>query len=311
MSEPQPENGLLKPYHLITTKIIQMLEGGVVPWRKPWLDMGPPKNLTSGKAYRGINTFMLSMCGSAAGYASPYWLTYNQATERGGHVKKGEKSTPVVFWKMLERRPSAKSDDESDDGSEPTPTTVVKAREFPVLKHFYVFNVEQCEGVEYPKPEIVECPFTPIEACQRIVEQMPRPPTIQHGETRAYYSHARDLVNMPRPELFESSESYFGTLYHELGHASGAKSRLNRESIVDAAPFGTPTYAKEELIAEMTATFLCSEAGIEQVTLPNAASYIHGWLGKLRSDPKLVVLAAAAAQKASDYILDRQHDAGR
>ena len=305
LQEPPIDNGLLKPYQLITTKIIQMLEGGVVPWRKPWLDTGRPKNLTSGKPYRGINTFMLSMSGAASGYSSSYWLTYNQATERGGHVKKGEKSTPVVFWKLLDRRPRAGDDDDSSDGDDTAPaaTNGEKARKFPVLKHFYVFNVEQCAGIEYPKPQVAENPFTPIEACEQIVQQMPRPPSLQHGESRAYYSPPRDLVNMPRPELFNSTEEYYATLFHELAHATGHPTRLNRESIKDAAPFGTATYAKEELIAEMTATFLCSEARIDQVTLPNAAAYIHGWMGKLRSDPKLIVLSAAAAQKAADFIL--------
>lgn len=313
MSDPQPpENRLLKPYQIITDKVLQMLEAGVAPWRKPWLDTGLPKNLNSGKPYRGINTFMLSMCGSAAGYGSPYWLTFNQAAARGGHVKKGEKSTPVVFWKIRDRKPVAGGEDDPSDDAEANtsnPTTVVKAREFPVLRHFYVFNVEQCAGIEYPQPQVAEHPFTPIERCEQIVQKMPRPPTIEMNLSRAFYSASRDLVNMPKPELFSSPEQFYATLYHEIGHASGHVSRLNRESLVEAAPFGSSTYAKEELIAEMTATFLCSEAGIEQATIENAAAYLQGWLSKLRSDPKLVVMAAAAAQRAADFILDNGREA--
>lgn len=287
------DNGLLKPYQIITDRIIEMLEAGQAPWRKPWQDAGAPKNFHSGKEYRGVNVFMLAMTGAMMGYPSPYWVTFRQALERGGNVRKGEKGTPVVFWKILERdRDGADESDDEPDGK----------RRIPMLRQYFVFNVAQCDGLA-PVVQVTEKPFCPIEVCEHIVQTMPRPPTIEHRETRAFYAPGRDIVNMPRPELFTSGEEYYATLFHELVHATGHPTRLDRDTIKEAAPFGSATYAKEELVAEMGATFLCSRAGIEQVTIENSAAYLRGWLAKLRKDPKLIVLAASAAQKACDYIL--------
>jgi len=292
----------LKPYQVITDRILALLEQGTVPWRKPWADTGAPKSLASGKAYRGVNTFLLAAQGAMTGYASPYWITFKQALERGGHVRKGEKSTPVVFWKILQKGGDGENEDHADEDAAPG------MKRIPMLRLYNVFNVEQCDGVEYPKPEQVERPFTPIETCEQIVQAMPRPPTIEHLQTRAFYRPADDTLNMPRRELFESPEEYYSTLFHELAHATGHESRLARESLKEMSPFGSPTYAKEELLAEMSAAFLCGRAGIEQRTIENSAAYLQGWIAKLRAEPKLVILAAAGAQKAANFILNERYE---
>jgi len=273
-------------YQVITDRIMGLLEQGTVPWHKPWKGGGEAMNLISKRNYRGINRFLLNV----ASYASPYWLTFNQAKKLGGHIKKGEKSTPVVFWKLLE-----KEDEQTG-----------KKKEIPVLRYYRVFNLEQTEGIEGPPAEETEeQEFTPIERCEQLVAGMPNPPGLQHLRQSAWYHPSRDLVNLPKPESFESSEEYYSTLFHELAHATGHQSRLKRPTLADMAPFGSTNYSKEELVAEMAAAFLCGATGIENATIDNSAAYLNGWLKKLKKDNKLVVQAAAQAQKAADYIQGR------
>lgn len=289
-------------YQLITDRIIERLEAGDVPWQKPWRGGEPPQNLVTRKAYRGINVFLLT----AAGFTSPYWLTYRQAESLGGHVKKGAKGYPVVFWKFLDymgagTETTAGAD--QDGGGAGT-----RARGIPFLRYYTVFNLEQCEGIRAPKAAAGadHRPFTPIEACERIVAGMPNAPRIQHGEPQAYYRPGLDVVNMPARELFKGEEEYYSTLFHELTHSTGHESRLDRPTLTDACAFGSTNYSKEELVAEMGAAFLCGVAGIENRTVDNSAAYLRSWLRRLRDDRKLLVQAAAQAQKAADYITGRQ-----
>ena len=276
-----------KAYQVITERIVDLLKAGTVPWHKPWKGGGEAMNLLSKKGYRGINRFLLNV----ASYGSPYWLTFNQAKKLGGTIRKGEKSTPVVFWKLLE-----KEDEKTGE-----------KKELPVLRYYRLFNLEQTEGIEGPPTEEAEeQEFTPIERCERLVAGMPNPPQLQHLRQSAWYKPSQDLVNMPKPESFVSSEEYYSTLYHELAHSSGAKHRLNRPTLTDMCPFGSTNYSKEELVAEMTAAFLCGKTGIENQTIDNSAAYISGWLKKLKKDEKLIIHAAAQAQKATDYILGGQ-----
>lgn len=270
-------------YQVITDRIMELLEEGVAPWHKPWKGGGEAMNLVSKRGYRGINRFLLN----AASYASPYWLTFNQAKTQGGAIKKGEKSTPVVFWKLLE-----KEDQKTGE-----------KKEVPVLRYYRVFNLEQTEGIEGPPAEDAdEKEFTPMERCEKLVAAMPNPPKLQHLRQAAWYRPSQDLVNMPKPESFVSSEEYYSTLFHELAHATGHESRLKRPTLTDMAPFGSTNYSKEELVAEMTAAFLCGATGIANATIDNSAAYLNGWLKKLKKDNMLVVQAAAQAQKAADYI---------
>ena len=279
-------------YQVITDRMISLLEQGVVPWHKPWAAGGGgcPKNLVSGKAYRGSNVFILA----CSGYESPYWLTYKQARKRGGYVRRGQKGTQVVFWKFLEVE---------DPGTG-------KAKKIPMLRHYTVFNAEQCGGVNAPESaSTLEHGFDPIARAEEVVEEMPGRPEVRHGEPRAFYRLSDDLVNMPKRERFSRPEEYYSTLFHELTHATGHSTRLGRlKGDSGTASFGSGSYSREELVAEMGAAFLSGDAGIVNATIDNSAAYIAAWLRRLRDDKKLVIMAAAQAQKAADYILDRKFD---
>ncbi len=274
-------------YQVITDRVISLLESGTVPWHKPW--GGPerrPRNLVSDRPYRGMNVFLLS----AADYESPYWLTFRQAKQRGGWVRKGESGCPCVYWNWTE-----KTNEESGE-----------TEKHAFMKAYTVFNVHQCDEINYPKFEESKREFTPIEACERVVTDMPRAPPIHHGGDRACYQPSSDSVHMPPPERFDKPESYYGTLFHELVHSTGHASRLGRPGITDPIAFGTSKYTKEELVAEMGATFLCGHTGIENAVIDNSAAYISSWLRRLRHDNRLVVQAAAQSQKAADYVLNQK-----
>jgi antirestriction protein ArdC len=225
------------------------------------------------------------------GYGSPYWLTYKQATERGGHVRKGEHGTKVVFWKIGTRE----TEDADGDTIE---------RKSIVLRYYTVFNVEQCEGIAAPDSTRT---VNPIEECERIVRQMPNPPAMEQ-DARAWYRPSTDTVGMPSRNAFNSAEEHYSTLFHELTHSTGHTKRVGRDGIEKLNTFGSESYSKEELIAEMGAAMLCGIAGIERKTLPNSASYLQSWINVLRSDARMVVSAASQAQKAADYILGVRHD---
>jgi antirestriction protein ArdC len=283
-------------YAIVTEKIINLLESGVVPWCRPWTSTGLPRNLVSKKPYRGVNFFLLS----ASKYLSPFWLTMRQANELGGHVRKGEESTVVVFWKVHDAKQSAEDlDNEETDG---------KTRRRFLRRYYRVFNLEQCELPQtvldkLPKTEAHE--HDPIETAERIIADMPNRPEIQYTGSKAFYSSLTDRITLPPRELFTSAEEFYATALHETVHSSGSEKRLAREGICEAAPFGSPVYSKEELVAEFGAAYLCAEAGISTAVLENQAAYVAGWLNKLRDDRKLLIHAAAQAQHAADYILGR------
>lgn len=274
-------------YEIITEKIIEQLENGVVPWKQPWTSSAP-RNLVSKKAYRGINPFMLALLG----YTSPYWLSYKQCAALGGKVKKGEKATPVVFW-------MTKVGTEKDKK-----TGKDKAKKIFILRYYNVFNVEQCEGIEVPKDEILA--FEPIEKCESIVAGFTNRPQIETS-SEAYYSPSRDVVGVPAKSSFRSAPMYYSVLFHELVHSTGAESRLDRK-IMGVSRFGSEDYSKEELVAEMGAAFLSAEGGIVNETIGDSAAYLKHWIVVLRNDSKLIVTAAAQAQKAADHILGRTYE---
>lgn len=284
---------MCKVYDVINSRIMELLQQGTVPWRKTWHSQNNmPKNFVSGKEYRGVNVFMLA----CQEYSSRWWFTYKQATERGGHVRKGEKSTPVVFWKWIDRKDA--------DGGDQEASTNGKV---PLLKYYNVFNLDQIEGIKAPSsPETATNPFSPIKRAQETIAGMPLPPDIRHGGNKACYSPMLDYVKLPEPESFDSPEEYYSTAFHELIHSTGHASRVGRKGILEPSYFGSHEYSKEELVAEMGAAFLCGHAGIEQKTLGNSTAYIAGWLKALKNDRTLLVHAAAQAQKASEYILSRE-----
>lgn len=264
-------------YSQITDEIIALLEAGTVPWRRPWKTI-PPRNLISDAPYRGINILLLA----SRGFTDPYWLTYKQAQGLGGNVRKGEKGTRIIYYEFLK----SKTADEDEDG-------------FPMLRTYHVFNAEQCEGIETP-PLIIPAADQSLPRCEAVVAAMPDRPIIRHTGSEAYYDGYADVVVLPPAATFYAPAEYYATLFHELGHATNHPRRLNRPL---PGSFGTPTYAKEELIAELCAAMLCGHTGIAPATITNSAAYIASWLSHLRSDPRLLVSAASAAQKAADFIL--------
>lgn len=278
-------------YQTVTDQIVAMLEAGVVPWRSPILGRskaGHPKNLNTAKQYRGVNVFLLAFTAYAKGYGSSYWLTFNQAKDRGGNVRKGEKSSLVVFWKQYDT----------------TDKQTGEAVRVPVLRYYNVFNAEQVEGIEIPdavKYEPID--FRPIDEAEKIASGYAGGPVVTHdGGQQAFYRPATDTVHLPEQTRFASVEEYYSTLFHELSHSTGHSTRLDREIDSTPKPFGSPDYGKEELIAEMSAAFLCSHAGIEPAVIGNQAAYLAGWLKQLKSDKKLVISAAGKAQRAADWI---------
>jgi antirestriction protein ArdC len=268
-----------KVYEIVTKKIIEGLEAGYIPWRKPW-NGGGPANLISGKEYRGMNVLLLSM----NNFVSPFYLTKKQVLEKGGRIEKEQfkKSQIVTYWN------TTKVEDEKS-GDE---------KHIPFMRFYEVWNVEQ---TDLPVPPVQLHQNNRLENAELIVGNMPKRPEIKHtNQAKACYSPGMDWVNVPSIDRFVSSEHYYATLFHELGHATGHCSRLDRDM---TGFFGDASYSKEELIAELTAAFLCSVTGISNVHLEqNAQAYINNWLGVLKRDPKFVIQAASKAQKAADFI---------
>jgi antirestriction protein ArdC len=273
-------------YAEVTDRIIAALEEGTVPWRKPWSAPGEaPRNPVSGTVYRGINPFLLELTASACGYSDPRWLTFKQAAGLNAKVRKGERSTLVVFWKML------RGVDERTG----------ELRTIPMLRHYRVFNVAQIDGLDLePIGELAD--HEPIDACQSIIAGMPSRPTIGHGGNSAFYHPALDAVQLPELGSFVDPEAYYATAFHELVHATGHESRLDR-GLDGSHAFGSGEYGKEELVAELGAAMICGQAGISPATVDRSASYIASWLRTLKADPKMLVGAAGKAQKAADWIL--------
>lgn len=263
-------------YEMVTQQIIEQLEKGVVPWRKPWVN-SIAVNWVTQKPYRGINTLLLN---------GGEYATFKQIQAAGGKVKKGEKGHIVVFWKWIE-----KEDEETGE--------TVK---IPFLRYHKVFEINnQVEGLE-SKRKIEHFQHDPIEEAENIIKGYKNSPTYTHYSGSAYYKPKTDVINVPPMPDFKKVEEYYCTMFHEMIHSTGHKSRLCRKGIEEVAAFGSETYSKEELIAEMGAAMLCAQARIDN-TIENSAAYIQSWLRALKSDKRLVVLAAAQAQKAVDYIL--------
>ena len=278
------------PYQIITDKIIEQLQRGVVPWRKPWSAQFP-KSLRSLREYRGINVLLLA----SQGYASPYWLTFNQARALGGHVKQGEHSTLVTFWK---RSPYKVKDAETGED---------ETRQGFLLRYYRVFNLCQTEGIadKLGLSTSGESRVPSIETCERIVREMPFAPKREQSNA-AWYRPLTDTVGMPSRDSFHSSEEFYSTLFHELAHSTGHPARLKRDGIENVNAFASESYSKEELVAEMSSAFLCGVAGLSPATLTNSASYLQAWISRLRGDSRLLISAASHAQRAADYILGRQ-----
>jgi hypothetical protein len=273
----------------VTNAIIEALEAGVVPWRKPWTTTGGglPANYSTGKAYRGINILNLWCIGAAKGYSSDLWLTYKQAEELGGQVRKGEKAAPVVFWKILDVACKVNPDNDP--------------KKISLMRTYSLFNLEQIGGIEIPKIEERE-PVDILGAEIAILEAYQGRPSVTNVRgDRAYYSPALDTITLPARDQFDTAAGYFETLAHELSHSTGHADRLGRFERDDSTAFGCATYAKEELVAEISAAILAATYGV-QIETEQTAAYVGSWLKALKDDRSLLVSAAQAAQKAADIV---------
>ncbi len=276
-------------YEMITEKVIASLEKGVIPWVKPWKGASLPMNFKTGYKYKGINLLLLAL----SGFSVPYFLTFNQVRELGGKVKKGAEATIIIFWSWREKVKTV-------DGKDETET-------YPVLQYYHVFNITQTEGIEYESRFDQIENFNPLSICDEVVLGFKDSPAIEHNEQRAYYYNEKDLINMPFKKSFRSEEDYYKTLFHEMIHSTGHKSRLNRD--IPAILNNRSEYSKEEVIAELGATFLCGHTYIESNVIEDSASYIEFWLKQLKQDKKFVFSVSSQAQKAVEYILGHSNNA--
>lgn len=269
-------------YEWVTERIVEALDKGKIPWRQPWFGTElAPRNLVSGKPYRGMNSLLLSCCH----YESPYFLTKNQIKARKGKISKGEKGHMVVFYKLWEV-PGA-----IDENG--------KQKRIPLLRYYLVWNVTQCEGIDYPKPEPRTETVNPIDEAESVWNNWTDKPELVKGN-QACYIRNQDKIVMPSMQLFDGAAEYYSTLYHEGIHATGHNSRIGRDL---TGSYGSGSYSREELIAELGAAMLCGHVGIVGKTIENSQAYCQSWMKQLKADTKLIVQASAAAQKAADYIL--------
>ena len=272
-------------YAAVTDRIIEQMEQGIIPWCKPWIACGKAISRTTGKPYSLLNQMLLGRPGE--------YLTFKQCQEAGGKVKKGEKSSMVVFWKWIEQE-----DEETGE-----------KKEVPFLRYFNVFHIDQCEGITAKHTAEAAFPdgAEPLEAAQEIIyDYLAREGVkLSHQEgDRAFYRPSTDEVVLPIRKQFISTAEYYSTVFHELTHSTGHEKRLNR--LTRAAFFGTEDYSKEELVAEIGAATLVNHVGLETSTsLRNNAAYIQNWLKVLKDDKKFIVSAAGKAEKAVNLILNQ------
>ena len=268
-------------YDSVTNNIISKLEQGIAPWIKPWKagSTGADRNAISKKEYQGVNRLILGM----SGYSSPIWASFKQWQDLGATVKKGERGTQIVFYSQVAKKEIKENDPNPENST------------YAMLKAYYVFNIDQVEGIEYEKPAPQLPDFNPIPALEdRIIKTGAQ---ISHGGGRAFYRPSTDSITLPEKNTFISEAHYYATALHELTHWSGAPHRLDRTK---GKRFADTAYAFEELVAEMGAAFLCADYGI-QGDLQHA-DYIGNWLQCLKNDNKAIFNASALAQKAADYI---------
>ena len=271
-------------YEVITNRIILALENGVTPWKQGWnAAHGAPRNYRSKHVYQGINAFLLGMLK----HEQPYYLTFNQARELGGGVRKGEKGMPVVFYQVGKK--------ENARGEE---------KKVAILHYSTVFNISQIDGIAWKLPVLPHREHTPQQAAEQIITGYVGGPRIQYAGSEPCYRTSTDTVTVPEASSFHTAEDYYATLFHELAHSTGHGKRLDRATLTEKASFGSESYAKEELVAELGASFLSNAAGLDLTrTEPATASYLDNWLQALRNDKRLIVSAASQAQKAANHIL--------
>ncbi len=283
-------------YEVVTNRIIERLEQGELVWRKTWSSYGLARNYVSGKVYRGINMLWMNFFSP---HTVPYYLTFKQAHDLGGHVKKGAKAEQVIYFNVV-----FKDANDQTISHEAAAAMGDEAKVLKFMKYYNVFNVEDIEGVEFKIDDLRLLPNERIARCEEALSRHPSPPPLVHDEGRAFYDLAGDFINIPVIEQFESAEAYYATLFHESVHATGHPNRLNREGVAQFDRFGSERYSLEELVAELGASFLCRLTGVDREAVQdNSAAYVQHWLKKLKDDKQFIFKAAAEAQKAVDFIV--------
>jgi antirestriction protein ArdC len=278
-------------YAEVTQKIIEQLESGTPPWRKPWTAQGTglPTNAATGKAYRGINVLLLWLAAEKGGWDSGLFGTYRQWQDLGGHVNRGEKGTRIVYWSIVSRTVV-------DDAGEQ------KEEKFPFARTYTVFALEQCGGealnrFRAPVPDTNFVDFDPAETAIAATAA-----DIRHGGGQAYYNRRGDYIRVPQKETFASQAGYYGTVLHELTHWTGHNTRLDR--LPKLARFWDESYAVEELVAELGAAFLTATLGVPLVADEGqSAGYIGRWLEVLKADNRAIFTASTAASAAADFVM--------
>lgn len=284
-------------YDEITAKIISELEAGRIPWVQPWgtdaarAPLAMPRNAATQRGYSGINVLILWGSVIEHDYSGQSWLTFRQALGLGGNVRKGERGTTVVYADRFT----------PEDERQRATATAEEAHAIPFLKRFTVFNTDQCDGL--PEDVITVAPPPPPGLIEPQVEALIRATGIDFriGGNRAFYSPSHDFVQVPPPQAYFEPINWHRTALHELGHASGAPHRLNRDL---AGSFGSKKYSFEEIIAEISAAYCCASLGIAPTV--RHADYIGSWLEVLREDNRAIVRAASQASKAANFILSFQ-----
>jgi len=289
-------------YDKVTERVIAGLKDKGMAWFRPWEGSGglAPINRATGRPYKGMNVFFLFAECDDKGYEHNEWLTYKQAEQLGGQVRKGETSTMVIFWNIFFK---------GEDGK-----IYKKETEIPVgltyeklfsLRSYNVFNIAQCDGIEPRRSKVAAGgDKTPIERAEEVYAKFAGRPTLKQGGDRAYYQPSTHHVQMPKMETFVTADDYYKVLFHELTHSTGHKSLLNRATLVDMNSFGDENYSKEELVAEVGAEFLTGIVGLKPKSdHTNSQAYINGWISKIGNDKKFLVSACTQAMKAVDCIL--------
>ena len=300
-------------YEIVTERIIEGLKEKGLRWFRPWTnangDFEAPINNATKKAYSGVNVFLLGSTAAVNGYEFNEWITYKQAAAKGGQVIKGSKSTMVVYWNIAFSYKDKWYPNKKALQAAGLNENMPGVKKLFTPKYFNVFNIAQCEGIkpvrEVAKPE-GKTVFEDIESAEAVYENFKGKPTLRHGGNSAHYVPAQHHVQMPTKTSFVTIDDYYKTLFHELVHSTGHKDILNRKTLTESNGFGSTTYSKEELVAEIGSEFLVALTGIEpKDDGRNAQAYINGWIKHLKDHPKQILGASTQAVKAVERMLTK------
>lgn len=284
-------------YQMVTDRIIEQLHKGIIPWHQPWtgasLEDGGAVNYITRKPYSQINQFLLGRPGE--------WLSFKQIKGLGGSIKKGEKSSFVVFFTFAKATRETTKEDGTNENVE---------FQYPVLRYYNVFHIDQCKGIETKINEATENEVEPIDAAENVINgYLSREPKLRFQNDKvsghAYYSPSKDMVVVPKLSQYTIVEEYYSTTFHELVHSTSPAYRCDRKSEQKGiAAFGNEEYSREELVAELGSAMICNAVGMDcEKAFKNSVAYIQSWLKALKNDNKMIVWAASRAEKAAKYIL--------